>query len=131
MFQVKDTVVHLCDLHPKGRVRGIYPKRKLQFFVIQIQSALVQGAGQAAHVHLMEVWGLGQLEPEGKAKDQIVQHRDLCQSFLWGLLEEDAAPLPLHPVAQCPVLVATNFQGCKGDLQWGRGTLVEEVGDGG
>ncbi|WP_418502198.1 hypothetical protein [Flagellimonas sp.] len=66
-----------------------------------------------------------------KAKDQIVQHRELRQPFLWGLLEEYAALLPLHAVQQCPVLVATDFQGGKGDLQRGRGILVGEVGDGG
>lgn len=108
-INAKDALVHMGHLHPKGRVRGIYPKRELQFFVIHEQPALVQGAGQATHVHLMVGGGTGQLEPEGKAKDQIVQHRDLRQPFLWGLLEKDAALLPLYTVEQCPVLVAADF----------------------
>jgi len=39
-------------------------------------------------------------------------------------LQDDAALPPLHLVEELPVLVVCDFQGSKGDAQWGMGTLV-------
>jgi len=66
----------------------------------------------------------GQSELKGKAEHHIVQHVYFGHAAARHFLQDDAALPPLHLVEELPVLVVCDFQGSKGDAQWGMGTLV-------
>jgi len=65
-----------------------------------------------------------QSELKGKAEHHIVQHVYFGHAATGHFLQDDAALPPLHLVEELPVLVVYDFQRCKGDAQWGMGTLV-------
>jgi len=72
----------------------------------------------------VEFPSIGHKELKGETKHQIVQHVYFGHTATGHFLQDDAALPPLHLVEELPVLVVCDFQGSKGDAQWGMGTLV-------
>jgi len=70
---------------------------------------------------------IGNAELKGKTKHHIIHHRYFGYIAARHFLKDNAALPPLYLVKELPVLVVANFKGGKGDLQWGRGALVEKV----
>jgi len=76
----------------------------------------------------VEFPSIGHKELKGETKHQIVQHVYFGHTATGHFLQDDAALPPLHLVEELPVLVVADGKGGKGDLQGGRGALVEVVG---
>jgi len=78
----------------------------------------------------MDFLGTWYVELKGKAKYQIVRHRYFDYIAARHFLKDNAALVPLHLVKEAPVLVVSDFKGCKSKLQGCRGALVKVVGYG-
>jgi len=86
---------------------------------------VIQGAGQGEHFQVMELrCCIRNAELKGKAEDHIVQHVYFGHAATGHFLQDDAALPPLDLVEELSFLVVYDFQRCKGDAQWGMGTLV-------
>jgi len=72
----------------------------------------------------VEFPSIGHKELKGETKHQIVQHVYFGHTATGHFLQDDAALPPLHLVEELSFLVVYDFQRCKGDAQWGMGTLV-------